>query len=233
MYYLLGNNILGLFEDMLSFTEENYLKALLKLTQENVDEEAGTNELAIHVGVKPATATDMLKKLKEKKLINYEKYGKIMLTAEGKKNAVQVLRKHRLWETFLYEKLDFTWDEVHEVAEQMEHIQSEKLLIQLDKFLGFPKFDPHGDPIPDKHGKMPVLKAGLLSEGSLHKKYKLVGVCNHSSAFLQFLAKTGLTINNTIEIKEIQEFDKSMHVSINNKTKTILSNEVTQNLLVI
>ncbi len=218
---------------MLSFTEENYLKVLFKLTQENPNEEAGTNELATNLGVKPATANDMLKKLKEKKLIDYEKYGKITLTNAGKKNAIKVIRKHRLWETFLYEKLDFSWDEVHEVAEQMEHIQSEKLLEQLDKFLGYPKFDPHGDPIPDTNGKMSTLKAMLLSEGVINKKYKLVGVCNHSSAFLQFLKKTGVTINNSIEVKEIQEFDKSMHVVINNKTQTILSNEVTQNLLVM
>ena len=218
---------------MLSFTEENYLKVLFKLIQENPNEEAGTNELAVNLGVKPATANDMLKKLKEKKLIDYEKYGKITLTNTGKKNAIKVVRKHRLWETFLYEKLDFSWDEVHEVAEQMEHIQSEKLLEQLDKFLGYPKFDPHGDPIPDTNGKMSALKAMLLSEGVINKKYKLVGVCNHSSAFLQFLDKTGLTINNNIEVKEIQEFDKSMRVVINNKAQTILSNEVTQNLLVM
>ena len=218
---------------MLSFTEENYLKILFKLTQENSHEEAGTNELAINLGVKPATANDMLKKLKEKKLIDYEKYGKITLTASGKKSAIKVIRKHRLWESFLYEKLNFTWDEVHEVAEQLEHIQSEKLLEQLDKFLGFPKFDPHGDPIPDKSGKMSSLKAMPLSEAVINKKYKLVGVCNHSSAFLQFLDKTELTINNNIEIKEIQEFDKSMSVVIGNKIQTILSNEVTQNLLVM
>jgi DtxR family transcriptional regulator, Mn-dependent transcriptional regulator len=218
---------------MLSFTEENYLKVLFKLTQENANEKAGTNELAINLGVKCATANDMLKRLKEKKLIDYEKYGKITLTNTGKKNAIKVVRKHRLWETFLYEKMDFSWDEVHEVAEQMEHIQSEKLLEQLDKFLGYPKFDPHGDPIPDTNGKMSALKAMLLSEGVINKKYKLVGVCNHSSAFLQFLDKTGLTINNNIEVKEIQEFDKSMSVIINNKSQTIISNEVTQNLLVM
>jgi DtxR family Mn-dependent transcriptional regulator len=218
---------------MLSFTEENYLKGLFRLTQENSDEEAGTNELAANLGVKPATATDMLKRLKEKKLIDYEKYGKITVTAGGKKSALKIIRKHRLWETFLYEKLNFSWDEVHEVAEQLEHIQSEKLLEQLDNFLGHPQFDPHGDPIPDKNGKMPALKAMILSGAQINKKYKLVGVCNHSTSFLQFLNKTGLTINNSIEVKEIQAFDKSMTVVINNKSQTILSNEVTQNLLVM
>jgi DtxR family Mn-dependent transcriptional regulator len=218
---------------MLSFTEENYLKALYRLTQDDPNEEAGTSELATNLGVKTATANDMLKRLKEKKLIDYEKYGKITVTASGKKSALKIIRKHRLWETFLYEKLNFAWDEVHEVAEQLEHIQSEKLLEQLDKFLGSPQFDPHGDPIPDKNGKMPTLKAMPLAEGHLNKKYKLVGVCNHSTAFLQFLNKTGITINNSIEVKEIQTFDKSMTVVINNKAQTILSNEVTQNLLVM
>jgi DtxR family Mn-dependent transcriptional regulator len=218
---------------MLSFTEENYLKALYRLTQDNPDEEAGTSELATNLGVKTATANDMLKRLKEKKLIDYEKYGKITLTASGKKSALKIIRKHRLWETFLHEKLNFAWDEVHEVAEQLEHIQSEKLLEQLDSFLGHPQFDPHGDPIPDKNGKMPTLKAMPLSAAQANKKYKLVGVCNHSVAFLQFLNKTGLTINNSIEVKEIQAFDKSMTVVINNKTQTMLSNEVTQNLLVM
>ena|ERR1700751_306035 len=218
---------------MLSFTEENYLKALYRLTQDDPNEEAGTSELATHLGVKTATANDMLKRLKEKKLIDYEKYGKITVTTAGKKSALKIIRKHRLWETFLYEKLNFSWDEVHEVAEQLEHIQSEKLMEQLDKFLGSPQFDPHGDPIPDKNGKMPALKAMPLSDGSVNKKYKLVGVCNHSTAFLQFLNKTGLTINNSIEVKEIQAFDKSMTVVINSSTQTILSNEVTQNLLVM
>ena len=126
---------------MLSHTEENYLKALFHLTSEEVSgkSEAGTNELALTLNVKPATANDMLKKLKEKKLISYEKYGKISLTPTGKKQAIQVIRKHRLWETFLYEKLEFTWDEVHEVAEQLEHIQSSKLIEKLEKFLNYPE----------------------------------------------------------------------------------------------
>ena len=143
---------------MLSFTEENYLKALWHLTMDNTHkEEAGTNELAAHLNVKPATANDMLKKLKEKKLVDYKKYGKSSLTNIGKKLAIEVVRKHRLWETFLYEKLEFTWDEVHEVAEQLEHIKSQKLVDKLDKFLNYPKLDPHGDVIPNEKGEMKVL----------------------------------------------------------------------------
>ena len=218
---------------MLSFTEENYLKALFHLTQQDKKAEAGTNELAANLGVKPATVNDMLKKLKEKKLIHYEKYGKINLTAEGKKNACMIIRKHRLWETFLYEKLGFTWDEVHEVAEQLEHIQSEKLLLQLDKFLDYPKFDPHGEPIPDKHGKLPSLKTIPLAEALINKKYKLVGVSNDSALFLQYLNKTGLAMHATLEVKEIQAFDKSMLVNIQHRGTTMLSKEVAQHLLVL
>ncbi len=137
----------------LTFTEENYLKALFKIGYDKVLSEVGTNELATHLTVKPATANNMLKKLKEKTLVDYEKYGKIMLTPKGKKRAISIVRNHRLWETFLYEKLSFSWDEVHEVAEQLEHIKSAKLIDRLDEFLDFPALDPHGDPIPNKNGE--------------------------------------------------------------------------------
>jgi DtxR family transcriptional regulator, Mn-dependent transcriptional regulator len=134
----------------MTLVEENYIKALFHISYDNDKfRVVGTNELAHHLGVKPATANNMLKKLKEKKYLSYEKYGKISLTSTGKKSALLLVRKHRLWETFLYEKLDFTWDEVHEVAEELEHINSEKLIEKLDKLLNFPKFDPHGDPIPN------------------------------------------------------------------------------------
>ncbi len=144
---------------VLSYTEENYLKGIFKLTIEMADKtEAGTNEIASHLGIKPASANDMLKKLKEKKLIKYERYGKSSLTKEGKKLAIEIVRKHRLWESFLYEKLAFNWDEVHEVAEQLEHIQSKKLIDKLDQFLNYPSTDPHGDLIPNAKGEWPSIK---------------------------------------------------------------------------
>jgi len=121
--------------------------------------EAGTNEIANHLGIKPASANDMLKKLKDKKLIQYERYGKSSLTKEGKKLAIEIVRKHRLWESFLFEKLAFNWDEVHEVAEQLEHIQSKKLIDKLDQFLNYPSTDPHGDPIPNAKGEWPTTKS--------------------------------------------------------------------------
>jgi DtxR family Mn-dependent transcriptional regulator len=144
---------------VLSYTEENYLKGIFKLTIELDDKaEAGTNEIANHLGIKPASANDMLKKLKDKKLIQYERYGKSSLTKEGKKLAIEIVRKHRLWESFLFEKLAFNWDEVHEVAEQLEHIQSKKLIDKLDQFLNYPSTDPHGDPIPNAKGEWPATK---------------------------------------------------------------------------
>src|SRR5215218_3993071 len=159
---------------MLSSTEENYLKALLHLTLISDKEEAGTNEIAAYLGVKPATANDMFKRLKEKKLIRYEKYGKVSLVEKGRMLATDVLRKHRLWETFLYEKLEFTWDEVHEVAEQLEHIQSDKLIEKLDKFLNYPQFDPHGDVIPNAKGEMRTSFRKTLAEIEPGKTCKMV-----------------------------------------------------------
>lgn len=140
---------------MLTFTEENYLKILLKINLiEPKKHQINSSDVAIKLNVKPATVNDMLKKLREKKLINFEKYGKVTLTNRGRKCALKVLRKHRLWETFLHEKLNFSLDEIHEVAEQLEHIKSDKLIDKLDDFLGYPKYDPHGEGIPDSMGKL-------------------------------------------------------------------------------
>ncbi|MHA4893268.1 metal-dependent transcriptional regulator [Pedobacter sp. PWIIR3] len=200
---------------MLSYTEENYLKALLKLSFQNEQKpEAGTNEMAAYLGVKPATATDMLKKLKEKGLVNYEKYGKILLTEIGKQNAIAILRKHRLWETFLFEKLDFSWDEVHEVAEQLEHIQSAKLVNKLEEFLDFPEFDPHGDPIPNAQGEMPVVVKTLLSELQPGETGKVIAVKDTSTPFLQYLEKLQVTIGTNLKIVEVIDFDRSMNIQI-------------------
>jgi DtxR family Mn-dependent transcriptional regulator len=200
---------------MLSYTEENYLKALLKLSFQNEEKpEAGTNEMAAYLGVKPATATDMLKKLKEKELVTYKKYGKILLTDAGKKNGIAILRKHRLWETFLYEKLDFSWDEVHEVAEQLEHIQSAKLVDKLEEFLDFPEFDPHGDPIPKANGEMPVIAKTLLAELKAGDTCSVAAVKDTSTLFLQYLEKLQITIGTKIKVIEVIDFDGSLYVGI-------------------
>ncbi|TNE53047.1 MAG: metal-dependent transcriptional regulator [Bacteroidetes bacterium] len=204
---------------MLSITEENYLKQILGHKLEFESEEGiGTNELAGRLSVKPSSVHVMLKKLRDKNLIDYEKYGKIHLTKSGQDYAMQIVRKHRLWETFLYEKLDFTWDEVHEVAEQLEHIQSPKLVEKLDKFLEHPDTDPHGDPIPDKTGKIKRIKKELLSRAEVGKTYKMVAVKDNSAAFLSYLQDLGIGINKIIHVVSRLEFDQSMEIQVAGKS---------------
>ncbi len=216
---------------MVSSTEENYLKALLKLTFESETNEAGTNELAGLLALKPATVNDMLKKLKEKQLVDYRKYGKITLSPKGKKIAIEVLRKHRLWETFLYKKFKFTWDEVHEVAEQLEHIQSVKLVDKLDDFLGYPKFDPHGEPIPDSRGEMKQNFKNNLAEVKVGNSCKMVSVKDNSSSFLQYVDKVGLAINSQIRVISKQEYDALIVIEVNEKTSTV-SQKFAENIFV-
>ncbi len=218
---------------MLSFTEENYLKSLFQLTVEMVNKnEAGTNEMAAHLGVKPATVNDMLKKLKEKKLIKYEKYGKSSLTREGRQIAVDVIRKHRLWETFLFEKLAFSWDEVHEVAEQLEHIQSKKLIDKLDKLLNYPVSDPHGDPIPNAKGVITILHQKTLMEEQVGHTCKMVGVKDNSAAFLKYADKMGLSINQPIRVRARQEYDELIEIEVNGKKHSV-SPKFAENILVV
>ncbi len=217
---------------MVSYTEENYLKALFKITFESGTNEAGTNELATHLTVKPATVNDMLKKLKEKALVDYEKYGKIRLTGNGKKIGLEIVRKHRLWETFLYEKLEFSWDEVHEVAEQLEHIQSPKLIEKLDKFLNFPEFDPHGDPIPNTDGELKVQFKKTLSEIEIGDSCKMVAVKDNSSPFLQYVVNVGLSLHKKIKVLSKQEYDAITVIEVNGK-KSSVSQKFTDNIFVV
>lgn len=218
---------------MLSQTEENYLKALFHLTSETAQKaEAGTNELAAVLSVKPATANDMLKKLKEKKLINYEKYGKISLTSTGKKQAIGVVRKHRLWETFLYEKLEFSWDEVHEVAEQLEHIYSPKLIEQLDKFLGYPEFDPHGDAIPNAKGEFKLQVRKTLSQVPVGKTCKLVAVKDNSAPFLLYVVSVGLGLSSKMKVVSRQKYDGTVEIEVDGK-KSVVSERFAENIYVV
>lgn len=218
---------------MLSIAEENYIKRLLSLTLDNPDKEGvGTNELATSLFVKPSTANDMLKKLRQKELIQYEKYGRIHLTPQGRKIGMDILRKHRLWETFLYQKLDFTWDEVHEVAEQLEHIQSEKLVEKLDKFLGFPHFDPHGDPIPNAKGEIELLTKRMLSDEDTGSKCRMVAVKDNSAVFLNYVMELGLGINNQIEVVSRQDFDESMEILVNGSVSRV-SKKFAQNIYIV
>lgn len=202
------------------------------LTGLNGGNEVSTNELAEHTQTKAASVSDMLRKLAEKNLINYRKYQGVTLTKEGQHIALSVIRKHRLWEVFLVEKLGFGWDEIHDIAEQLEHIDSKELTEKLDKFLGSPQFDPHGDPIPDAKGKMPSIPSCKLSEVPIDQTVVMVGVLVHSPAFLQHLDKNHITLGCTIKIQEISEFDKSYTILLDNNQSVFVSNEVAKNLLV-
>ena len=216
---------------MTSFTEENYLKIIYKLSAET-DSEISTNAVAELTQTKAASVTDMLRKLSEKQLVSYQKYQGVRLTKKGENVALKVIRKHRLWEVFLVNKLGFNWDEVHEIAEELEHINSDKLVQQLDEFLGFPQFDPHGDPIPDKHGRMPEYGYKNLSEILINQEVVMMGVAQHSTSFLQYLAKIGLHLGVTINIAEINDFDKSLTIKIGGSNQNFISYEVAKNLLV-
>jgi DtxR family transcriptional regulator, Mn-dependent transcriptional regulator len=216
---------------MHSFTEENYLKAIFKLIEKG-ETEVSTNSIAEKMKTKAASVTDMIKKLADKRLINYQKYQGVTLTEQGRRVALTIIRKHRLWEMFLVEKLDFKWDEVHEIAEQLEHINSPELVERIDKFLNYPKFDPHGDPIPDANGKFTINKSSLLSELKVGEKGIITGVVDHSNAFLQYLDKTGIALGNEIKITEMIEYDKSISITINKKKNAHISNEVSKNILV-
>jgi len=217
---------------MLSFSEENYLKALFNISQQNEDKAVGTNELAKSLSVKPATVNSMLKKLRGKDLVDNEKYGKITLTNKGEKEAVGILRKHRLWETFLCEKLEFSWDEVHEIAEQLEHIKSKKLVDKLDKFLDYPEFDPHGEPIPNNMGELKVQNKYTLASIPVGDSCKMVAVKDDSSSFLQYVDKVGLGINKEITIISKQEYDAITVIEVNNVQSSV-SKKFTENIFVV
>jgi DtxR family transcriptional regulator, Mn-dependent transcriptional regulator len=218
---------------MMTLTEENYIKAIFHIAFKNDTLiEVGTNELATQLNVKPATANSMLKKLKEKKLITYEKYGKISLTKSGKEQAITMVRKHRLWETFLYEKLEFTWDEVHEVAEELEHINSDKLIQKLDKFLNYPKFDPHGDAIPNENGEFSKLAKKLLADMEVGTNCKMVAVKDNSTNFLQYVVSIGLAINNNIKIISRNDYDALTVIDVNGKEFSV-SQKFAENIYVV
>ena len=216
---------------MLSYTEENYLKAIYHLS-EGGEKSVLTNELADAMSTKPASVTDMIKKLSAKKLIAYEKYYGVTLTKTGKVDALAIIRKHRLWETFLVEKLKFNWDQVHDVAEQLEHIQSPLLIEKLDEFLGHPIADPHGHPIPDKTGKIHVAQQIPLGEINENKTATVRAVKRGSPSFLQYLSKIGVYIGAHVAILEKTEFDGSVEILIDKKKKAFISKEASLNILV-
>ena len=214
---------------MNTLAEENYLKSIYHLLQKS--ESVSTNQLAAFINTKASSVTDMLKKLADKCLINYTPYQGVTLTAAGEKIAVNIIRKHRLWEYFLVEKLNFKWDEVHEVAEEMEHISSNELIDRLDKFMGYPKYDPHGDPIPDCNGMFKAHNLKPVSAIGINEGGVISGVREHSTTFLQYLEKQSLTIGKSITVLEIVQFDHSVLLKTENKEIQI-SREVANNLLI-
>ena len=209
-------------------SEENYLKVIYHLSLVS-PKGVNTNAIAGMLETKASSVTDMLKKLSEKDLVLYKKYQGAILTEKGILTAKMIVRKHRLWEVFLVEKLNFTWDEVHEIAEELEHIKSEKLINSLDAFLGFPDFDPHGDPIPNKNGEIKKVQKYLLSDATINVIYKCVGVKDSSPVFLQYLDKQKIALGSTFRVLEKDPFDDILHVEIDNKKITI-SNKIATNL---
>lgn len=215
---------------MNSLAEENYLKAIYHLEQQHQGE-VSTNAIAERMDTKPSSVTDMVQKLAEKKLLSYKRYKGTLLTPEGRKTAANVIRKHRLWEVFLVEKLNFHWDEVHEIAEQLEHVHSEELFSRLDKFLGSPDFDPHGDPIPDKHGNVKRTEKKLLSELDKKQRGVCVGVRESSTDFLQYLDKKKITIGTKITVLGKEFFDGSMVIQVG-RDQFFISKKIAENLFV-
>jgi DtxR family Mn-dependent transcriptional regulator len=202
------------------------------LSVEKDADDIGTNELATYLQIKPATVSEMLKKMKEKQLVETERYGKIYLTKKGRKYGIEILRKNRIWETFLYEKLEFNWDEVQEIAEHLEHIPSSKLIEKLDKFLGYPSIDPHGNVIPNEKGEMQHQHKKLLTEVEAGKSCKMVAIKETSNSFLQYVMEVGLVLNNTIKVIKKQPFDGLIEIEVKGKRNTV-SHKFAQNIYVI
>lgn len=214
-----------------SLAEENYLKIIYRLSEANPNE-ISTNAVSELTQTKAASVSDMLRKLSEKGWVNYQKYQGVRLTEEGQKIALNILRKHRLWEVFLVEKMGFNWDEVHEIAEQLEHIESDELINKLDAFLGFPKVDPHGDPIPNQEGILPELGYQSLADCKVNTACTLMGVAQDSTVFLQLLTKLELNLGSRLTLLEINHFDRSIHLSVEGKNPVFISHEVAKNILV-
>lgn len=216
----------------LSFTEENYLKAIYSLSERSDTFDTSTNEIAERLKTKPPTVSDMLRKLTDKKLVSYEKYKRVQLTKSGKQQAILIIRKHRLWEVFLHDKLEFAWDEVHEIAEQLEHIHSEQLVLRLEKFLGYPKFDPHGDPIPSSNGELSQQQRITLFEAEAGRTYQVVGVKDSSTLFLQYLQQINIGIGTRIKIVEKIAFDSSIIISLKKSQQLSVSKKFADNVMV-
>jgi DtxR family Mn-dependent transcriptional regulator len=223
--------------EALSLTEEDYLKAIYHLEQDQIfkNEQQGvsTNDIARKIDLSAASVSDMIKKLAQKSLLHYVKYQGVTLTDEGRRHAIYLIRKHRLWETFLVEKLRFAWDEVHEIAEQLEHIHSVALVARLDEFLGYPRFDPHGDPIPNEAGEIVEQHARTsLRQAPIGQALQVVAVRENSPEFLQYLNRLGINLDTRLEVLEYVAYDLSLRVSIEQSAAQTLTHEVAENIFI-
>jgi len=215
---------------MNSLTEENYLKALYNLSQDLG--EVNVKELSEHLGIKMPSVTSMMKKMADKGLVNYESYKPVKLTPKGEMEAALIIRKHRLTEMFLVEKMGFRWDEVHDIAEQIEHVKAPAFFLKMDELLGHPKFDPHGSPIPDKHGKMIWSAWSKLSECRTGETVRITGVTKSSEEFLKFLNSRAIGLGLRLTIMQVESFDGSMTVQYGENKPEVLSKTVCERLLV-
>lgn len=215
---------------MFTLAEENYIKSIFHLEQ-HLKEGVSTNAIAERLDTKPSSVTDMVQKLDHKKILTYVKYKGVSLTPKGNQIAINIIRKHRLWEVFLVEKLHYSWDEVHEIAEQLEHIQSEGLIDRLDEFLGFPKVDPHGDPIPDQNGQFKKVEKKLLSRLAEGQLGLCVGVKESDKDFLKYLDKKDIAIGAQIKVASIEHFDHSMQIEVEENVHFI-SKSIAENIYV-
>lgn len=216
----------------LTTAEESYLKVIYHIS-DGGKRSVSTNDIAFKMKTKPASVSDMLRRLGEKEVIEYRKYYGVNITEVGKKLALQTIRKHRLWEVFLVEKLRFSWDEVHEVADELEHIKSKLLIQRLDEYLGYPKFDPHGDPIPDEYGDVRARPRLPLTDLDINATGQIVAVKDSSAAFLRYLDKVGAYIGARIKVLDKVEFDGSVEILVDHKKTIFMSKDVAGNVLVM
>ena len=217
---------------MNTFSEENYLKSIFRLSQMPDVKKISTSAIAESLGNNPASVVDMIRKFSDKQLIEYDKKKGVKLTPHGQRDAIQIVRKHRLWEVFLLEKLGYRWDEIHDIAEELEHVKHHDLADRLESFLEFPEYDPHGDPIPKANGKMAKSFSASLADGKVGSTYRVAAVRDTSSSFLQYLHKLEISIGTQIRLIEQITFDQSLVISINNAEPTTVSSKFGENILI-
>ena len=215
---------------MYSPSEENYIKTIYSLAPGAAA--VSTTAIAERLQTKASSVTDMMQKLADKQLVKYQKYRGVQLTENGKHQALKTLRKHRLWEVFLVKKLGFEWDEVHELAEQLEHIQSSKLTEKLAAFLGNPQFDPHGDPIPDVNGVLPGPRLKPLAHCAVHTVVTLKRVADGNPDFLQYIKRLNLYLGELLTVTAVFSFDGSVEIKRTNGETLTVSKTVSNRLFV-